>query len=153
MRASPVHLSAPVAALLASVASVALAACGGDPKPAVEEPTPPSASLVDCATVGSHIAKILPADRPRPGATPAAVQDMVSTRCRDDAWSDETKRCVFAVKTIAEARECASTMTDEQRTAIRTQARALRADAAGSADTDDASADWVRHVVEEPVKK
>ena len=130
-----------------------LVACGGDPKPAPETPVPPSASLVDCGRVASHVGATLSAEQPRPGATPAAVQAMVETRCTQDAWSDETKRCLFAIKTIREGRACATSMTEEQRTAIRTEARALRGSAAGSADVDDPSADWVRHVVEDPPTK
>jgi hypothetical protein len=136
----------PISALLAT----AVLACGSTPKPAPDEPAPPTASLLDCAKVASHVAGTLSTDRPLPGATTEAVQNMVNTRCTADKWSDETKRCLFAIKAIREGRDCAPTMTDEQRVAMRTAARALRAEASGPTDAEDPSGDWIRHVVEEP---
>lgn len=133
-----------------SAITVALVACGGDAKPSPEAPAPPTASLVDCTKVASHIAATMSSAQPRPGATPAAVQDMVNTRCTQDAWTDETKRCLIAIKTIREGRACATSMTDEQRAAIRASAQALRASVTGPTDADDPSDDWIRHVVEEP---
>lgn len=124
-------------------------ACGGNKAPTETPPPPPAtSSLLDCSKVADHLAAIVRAATPRPGVTPAAVQDMVSTRCTTDYWSDQTKQCMFATKTIAEARDCASTMTDDQRTAIKTAARALRKDTSAPTE-DDTSADWIKHVVDE----
>jgi hypothetical protein len=127
---------------------VVLVACGGAPKPATESPPPASSSLLDCARIADHVATSVAADRPRAGATPAAIKDMVATRCRTDGWSDETKQCLHATKTIREARACAAGMTDVQREAIKAHARKLRQ--ANDATEDDHSADWIKHVVEEP---
>jgi hypothetical protein len=80
--------------------------------------------------------------------THEAIDELVSTRCKADGWSDETKQCLFAIATIAEGRACADGMTEEQRTAFRTAARDLRKD--GPVEPDDHGSDWVRHVVEEP---
>ena len=124
-------------------------ACSGGSKPPPADPT--TASLLDCPRVADHVAATLSSsDVPRPGASPAAIRDLVASRCQADAWTDETKRCLHAIKTFAEGRACATTMTDEQRTAIRTQARAMRQDA--STAPDDTTSDWVRHVVEEPAQ-
>jgi hypothetical protein len=133
---------------------VVVAACSGGSKspPASPPPPPPTASLLDCDRVADHVATTVDADRPRPYATHAAVKDLVATRCQTDAWTDETKRCLYAIKTITAGRACASTMADEQRTAIREAARALRQGAAPP-DADDNSGDWIKHVVEEPAKQ
>jgi hypothetical protein len=128
---------------------VVLVACGGSKKPAPESP-PPAASLLDCAKVADHVATTVAANKPRPGATHAAVKDLVATRCQADAWSDETKQCLFAIATIKDGRACATKMTDEQHKALKAQAKALRKDAAEVADVDDHTSDWIKHVVEEP---
>jgi hypothetical protein len=73
---------------------------------------------------------------------------MVMTRCQTDAWSDETKHCLFAIKAISEGRACADGMTDVQRDAIKAHAQRLRAEATGPTATDE-SGDWIKHVVEE----
>jgi hypothetical protein len=129
---------------------VLVVACAGG-KPPPESPAPPTSSLLDCAKVADHVATTVAADKPRPGATHAAVRELVATRCQADAWTDETKQCLHAIKTIRDGRVCATKMTDEQRTAIRTQAKALRKKATEPvADADDPSSDWIRHVIEEP---
>lgn len=134
-----------------TVLFILAASCSGSSTPAPESPPPPTASLLQCEKVAGHVATTVAANRPRPGATHAAINDMVLTRCRTDAWTDETKQCLYAIKTIAEGRACATTMTDEQRTAIRTQARALRQGTNDQvAESEDNSGDWIRHVVEEP---
>ncbi len=121
--------------------------CGGSSnKPAPEAPPPATSSLLDCAIVAEHVATIVDAEKPR--TTHAAVKDMVSVRCRTDGWTDETRRCLYAIKTVADGRACASTMTDEQQAAIKAHARTLRNQATGTEVPDDASADWVQHVVE-----
>lgn len=127
-------------------------ACGGQSTPAPEAPPPATSSMLDCKRVADHVAATVSASKPRTGVTPAAVQEMVSVRCSTDGWTDETKHCVFAIKAISEARDCASTMTDEQRTAIKTHAARLRKDMVTQTDADDSSSDWVTHVVEEPKK-
>ncbi len=127
-----------------------LVACGGRNKPAAEDPPPPTtSSLLDCTKVADHVSTILASQPPRSGVTPAAVKDMVLTRCKTDAWSDETKHCLYAIKLISEGRACATGMTDVQRDAIKAHARQLRADASGPSDADDQSADWIKHVVAE----
>jgi hypothetical protein len=131
------------------LAFLVLAACSGGSKPPAESPPPPAtASLLDCDKVSDHVATAVDADKPRPYATHAAVKELVGTRCQADAWTDETKQCLFAIKTITEGRACASTMTDEQRTAIREAARALRKEE--PAPAEDNSGDWIEHVVEKP---
>src|SRR5687767_5595322 len=94
-----------------------LAACGGSSKPAAESPPPATSSLLDCAKVADHVVTTVAAQPPRSGVTPAAVGDMVRTRCQTDAWSHETKQCLYAIKAIGEGRACASGMTDAQRDA------------------------------------
>lgn len=131
-----------------SVLFITVIACGGKSTPAPEAPPPATSSMLDCKQVADHVTTIVSESKPRAGITPAAVQEMVSVRCGTDGWTDETRRCVFGVKTIREARGCASTMTDEQRTAIRTHAARLRKDAVTQTDPDD-STDWISHVVEE----
>ena len=73
---------------------------------------------------------------------------MVGTRCKSDAWTDDTKQCLNAMTTIKDGRACAEKMTDEQRTAIKTAARALRKDGSEPV-ADDNSSDWIRHVVQD----
>jgi hypothetical protein len=126
------------------------AACGGAGKPPPESPAPATSSLLDCATVAGHVATTVAAAKPRSGATHAAVKDLVATRCKADAWSDETKQCLHAIATIPEGRACTTKMTDAQRTALETQAKALRKGDAPPAVADDHSSDWIKHVVEEP---
>lgn len=127
-----------------------VAACGGSNQPPAEAPAPATSSLLDCTRVAEHVATTVAASRPRSGATHARVKDMVTTRCSTDGWTDETRQCLYAITSIREGRACTASMTDEQRDAIRAHARSLRADAkAASADEDDQSADWIRHVVEE----
>ena len=127
-----------------------LLACGGSSKPAPEQPPPPTSSMLDCKQVADHVAETVRAGTPRAGVTPAAVQDMVSTRCSMDYWSDATKHCLFAIKTIAEGRNCKDTMTDDQRSAIKAAAAKLRKDSMAPTDDADPSADWITHVVEAP---
>ncbi len=74
---------------------------------------------------------------------------MVLTRCQTDAWTHETKQCLYAIKLMSEGRACATGMTDVQRDAMKAHARQLRADAGGPTDTDDQSSDWIKHVVAE----
>src|SRR3954463_13587494 len=133
-----------------SVLLIAVIACGGKSTPAPEAPPPATSSMLDCKQVADHVAATVRESPPRSGVTPAAVQEMVSVRCTTDRWIDETKHCVFAIKAITEARACASTMTDEQRMAIKAHAARLRKDATSPTDADDSSSDWVSHVVEEP---
>ncbi|MEO8701556.1 MAG: hypothetical protein ABI867_16040 [Kofleriaceae bacterium] len=130
------------------VALVVLVACGGS-TPSPEAPPPTTSSLLDCTTVANHVATTVAADKPRSGATHAAVKNLVETRCKADAWTDETKQCLHAIATIREGRACATKMTDAQRTALQAQAKALRKDASAEPD-EDRSADWIKHVVEEP---
>ncbi|MBA2542200.1 MAG: hypothetical protein H0V17_21345 [Deltaproteobacteria bacterium] len=126
---------------------VLVAACSGGSKPAPESPS--AGSMLDCTKVADHVAATVAANKPRPGTTQAAVKDLVSTRCTADAWTDETKQCLNAITTIAEGRACAAKMTDEQRAAIKTQAKALRKDASPPVAGNDES-HWIEHVVEEP---
>jgi hypothetical protein len=126
-----------------------LVACGGSSKPSADSPPPATSSLLDCTKVADHVATTV-GQAPRSGVTPAAVENMVLTRCQTDAWTHETKQCLYAIKVMSEGRACATGMTDVQRDAIKAHARQLRADARGpSADTDDQSADWIKHAVEE----
>jgi hypothetical protein len=123
-------------------------ACGGSSKPAADSPPPATSSLLDCTKVAEHVATVA-RQAPRSGVTAAMVNDMVLTRCKTDAWSHETKQCLFAIKTMIEGRACATGMTDVQRDAIKAHARQLRADASGPTDVDDPNADWIKHVVAE----
>ena len=124
-----------------------LVACGSS-KPAAESPPPATSSLLDCTKVADHVAATVAGEAPRSRVTPAAVEDMVLTRCQTDAWTHETKQCLFAIKTTSDGRACAAGMTDAQRDAIKSHARQLRADASGPSEADDQSADWIEHVVE-----
>ena len=126
---------------------IALAACSGGNKPAPESPT--AGSMLDCTMVADHVATTVVANKPRAGATHAKVKDLVSTRCTADAWTDDTKQCLIAIKTVAEGRACATKMTDEQRAAIKTQALALRNDASAPV-AENGESNWIEHVVEEP---
>lgn len=119
-------------------------ACGGTPKPAVENP-PPAESMLRCEAVADHVGGVVVASKLRSGATHDAVVSLVSTRCKADAWSDATKQCLVAIETIPEGRACAGGMTEEQRAKIKTEARALRT----PPNEEDPGADWIKHVVEE----
>ena len=126
-----------------------LVACGGSAKPSADSPPPATSSLLDCGKVADHVATTV-GGQAKTNVTPAAVKDMVVTRCQTDAWSHETKQCLYGIKTIGEGRACATGMTDVQRDAIKVHARRLRADASGpSTEPDDQSADWIKHVVSE----
>jgi hypothetical protein len=133
-----------------ALALLVVFACSSN-KPAPESPEP-AASMIDCAKVADHVAATVAADKPRTGATNAAVKEMVATRCEKDAWSDEAKRCLNAIATIAEGRACGEQLTEAQREAIRADARALRKDATEPVAEDDRTSDWIKHVVEEPAK-
>jgi hypothetical protein len=102
--------------------------------------------MLDCTKVSDHVAATV--QSPRSGMTPAAVKEMVLTRCETDGWSHETRQCLYAIKSTTEGRACATGMTDVQRDAIKAHARRLRADAP-SAEPDDQSSDWIKHVVQE----
>jgi len=131
-----------------------LIGCSGNPKPPAEDPTPPAtASLVDCDNVAKHVAQTAQTVKLRSGASYEAIQNLVLTHCKSDAWNDETKQCLFSIKAIREGRDCASKMTDEQRTAITADAQKLRKDMSGPVEDPDHSGDWVQHVVEEPGAK
>jgi len=126
-----------------------LIGCGG-PAARPESPNPPpTSSMLDCSKVGDHVATVVARDKPRPNITPAAITELVTTRCEGDGWSDDTRHCLFAIATVAEGRDCASKMTEEQRTAIMAAARELRKAAGGAGETDDHEADWIRHVVQD----
>ena len=124
---------------------VFVVACGGN-KSLLEAPAP-TGSMLDCDKVADHVASVAAA-KPRPGVTQASIKELVGSHCKSDAWSDETKQCLNAMTSIKEGRACAEKMTDEQRTAIRTAARALRKDEPAPAP-DDNSSDWIRHVVQD----
>jgi hypothetical protein len=125
-----------------------LVACGGGNKPSTDPSPPATSSLLDCAKVADHVAETV-RQAPRSGVTPAGVENMVSTRCQTDAWSHETKQCLYAIKLMSEGRACASGMTKVQRNAIAAHARQLRADTSGPVEADDQSSDWIKHVVQE----
>lgn len=129
-----------------------LAGCGGGSSKPPAEPTPPvTASLVSCDQVATHVGTTAQQKaKLRSGASYEAIVSMVSTRCTTDAWSDETKQCLFAIKAIREGRDCATKMTEEQRTAIHADVQAMRKDATGPVEGEDHSGDWLEHVVEEP---
>jgi hypothetical protein len=115
---------------------------------------PDTASMLPCAKVADHVASTVAANRPRPGTTPGEVSNLIATRCEQDAWTDQARQCMFAITTVKEGRACAQQLTDEQRTALRTAARAMRKDAAAETTNDDELVnDWLRHVVEEPATK
>lgn len=122
-----------------------LVACGAAAKSAE---SPAGASLLDCEQVADHVVETVTAEKPRMRMTPADVKDLVSTRCRVDDWSDDAKQCLYSIATIAEGRACTAKLTDEQREAIKTQARGLRDDSEPVPDSEES--DWVKHVVEEP---
>src|SRR5688572_7584697 len=109
---------------IAVVVLALVVGCSGGSKPPPKSPDAPSGSLLDCAKVADHVATTVSTNKPRPGATHATVKEMVSTRCQADAWTDETKQCMHAIATIKDGRACAAKMTDDQRKALRTQARA-----------------------------
>lgn len=109
--------------------------------------------MLPCDKVGEHVATVVDAERKRPGTTHGAVKELVRTRCDQDAWNDEVKHCLFAIKTISEGRDCATKMTEEQRTAMKAAARELRKAVTGEDVAEDDSSDWIRHVVEEPATK
>lgn len=128
-----------------------LVGCSGTSKPAAD---PATASLVSCDQAAKHVGSTAQKTaRLRGAATYEALVSMVSTRCTTDAWTDETKQCLFGINRIRDARNCTSTMTDAQREAIKADAQALRKDAAGPVEDEDHSADWLEHVVEEPAAK
>ncbi|HVK88859.1 MAG TPA: hypothetical protein VM513_32290 [Kofleriaceae bacterium] len=114
---------------------------------------PDTASMLACSKVADHVATTVVASRPRPGATHGAVANLVTTRCEQDAWADQARQCLFSITTIQEGRACAQHLTDEQRTALRTAARAMRKDAATEPADDELVNDWLKHVVEEPAAK
>src|SRR5262245_56055740 len=105
---------------LALLVVLSLPACSGGSKKPVDTPPPPTSSLLDCTKVADHVATTVAADKPRPGATHATIKELVETRCKADAWTDETKQCLNAIATIRDGRACAAKMTDAQRTAIKT---------------------------------
>lgn len=122
-------------------------------KPPETATVPDTASMLACSKVADHVATTVAANRPRPEATHGAVANLVSTRCEQDAWPDAARQCLFAITTIQEGRACAQHLTEEQRTALRTAARAMRKDAAAEPADDELVNDWLRHVVEEPAAK
>ncbi len=124
-----------------------IVACSSGPKPAPDQPAPPTSSMLDCDKVADHVATIAAA-RPRPGITQGQIKEMVGSHCKADAWTDDTKQCLNAMTTIKDGRACADNMTEEQRTAIKTAARALRKDGSEPV-ADDNSSDWIRHVVQD----
>ena len=128
------------------------AACGGSPKQP-ETPPPATSSMLDCGAVAEHVATTVSADKPRPGINQGMIKDLVSSRCQADAWTDDTKQCLDVIKSVADGRACAAKMTDEQRTAIKTAAKALRKDGPTGDPADDHSSDWIEHVVEPPGTK
>jgi hypothetical protein len=125
---------------------VALGACSGSNK-SPAEPEPAAGTLLDCAKVAEHVATTVDASKPRSGITHGPVKEMVTIRCETDAWSDETKQCLYAINTVQEGRACATGMTDVQRTALKTHAKSLRAPT--GSEEEDHSGDWIKHVVEE----
>jgi hypothetical protein len=127
---------------------VALAACGSSTKSSTE-PEPAAGTLLDCAKVAEHVATTVDASKRRSGITHGPVKEMVSIRCETDAWSDETKQCLYAIKTVQEGRACATGMTDVQRTALKAHAKSLRPPNGSASEEDDHSGDWIKHVVEE----
>ncbi len=135
-----------------SLVVLLLAACGGSPKQP-EPPPPATSSMLDCDTVATHVATTVTAEKPRPGINQGMIKELVAGHCQSDKWNDDTKQCLDAIKTIAEGRACASKMTEDQRTAIKTAAKALRKDAPTADPADDHTADWIEHVVEPPGTK
>lgn len=109
--------------------------------------------MLDCGQVADHVSATVAADKPRPGITPGAIRELVSSHCQTDKWTDEAKQCLVAIKTMQEGRDCASKMTEEQRASIKTAAQALRKDAQPGTDPDEHDSDWVKHVVEPPGTK
>lgn len=129
--------------------ALVLAACGGSPKPAPEPSAPPTSSMLDCTKVAKHVAATIGTNPTfsNPGITPGQIEELVTTHCDADKWGDATKQCLFAITTAKQGRECAPTMTEEQRVAIKTAAQQLRKATGGI--SPDHEADWIRHVVQD----
>lgn len=105
--------------------------------------------MLDCGRVADHVATVVAKDKPRPGATHAAVNELVSSRCTADKWDDATMQCLFVITTVKEGRACADKMTDAQKESIQTAAKELRKANAGTEPVDDHEGDWIKHVVQD----
>jgi len=101
-------------------AAVVLAcACGGSP--AAVEPTPPAgAAAPTCARVAGHMADLVAAgiDPPPPDAEVNALIALIRTRCEDDGWTAEARRCLGTMQTAVDADRCGTLLTEAQLAAL-----------------------------------
>lgn len=98
------------------IASVVIA-CGGPPKP----PAPPAAlPAPTCDRTAGHMVDLLAEGKepPPPDETLNAMIARIRTRCEEDGWTAEARRCLSKMTTAAEADHCGTLLTAAQQQAL-----------------------------------
>jgi hypothetical protein len=91
-------------------ALVLIAACSGSGATAVD-PARPAADPAPCSEVATHELQVT-------SFLPAATKLAIESRCRDDAWSVDARRCIVTATGFDEMSACYDKLTSIQRTAF-----------------------------------
>jgi hypothetical protein len=99
-----------------------LGACGGASS-SVEtaaSSSPASSDAPTCARVAGHMADLVASgiDPAPPDEDVNALIALVRTRCEDDGWSAEARRCLGTMQTATEADDCGTLLTEAQLAAL-----------------------------------
>ncbi len=90
-------------------ALVLIAACGGSGSGAVD-PAQPAADPAPCSEVAAHELAVM-------GFLPPAITLAIESRCRDDQWSVDARRCIVTATGFDELSACYDKLTAAQRAA------------------------------------
>lgn len=117
---------------------LAIAACGGSPKPAAPKAPEPVADPIprtagpECKLVAEHIMQVVPAEDPE---TRVKFGEVARTHCETDKWSDEARSCLNTIESEPEAEGCLKLLSDQQRKAFMADASKLDPGSKGDAET------------------
>jgi hypothetical protein len=96
--------------------------CGSSTKPAVQEPKPQPADVVQkppapaCDAVAQQMKTVISREETPPAdAELAAIGDTIKLRCTEDGWSAEVRECYGTVEHSPDAKGCDKLLTAEQR--------------------------------------
>lgn len=88
-------------------ALILIAACGGSGATTVAQP---AADPAPCAAVAARELVVM-------GFLPPAIKLAIESRCRDDQWSVDARRCIVTATGFDEMSACYDKLTSAQRTA------------------------------------
>ena len=109
--------------VLVFLALAALAACS---TPKTQQQPPPAPS--QCPRLADHIVGMMSGAQKYPAEATDPFRRVVTQRCQEDKWSDETQKCLLAISELAQGERCQQMMTQQQVEAFHKATEAALAD-------------------------